>query len=79
MTAIYCIIIEDHHTDIEVLLRSSESVALLEAKELALKYDRFGDYEEYVVDRDMLDQGRLFYATYSCEGDSVSVIKREVE
>lgn len=76
---VYCILIEDRHSDVEVLLRSSESAALLEAKELALEYDRHGDYEEHPVTEDMTRQGWLYYATYSCEGDSVRVIRREVK
>lgn len=78
MVKVYCILIEDRHSDVEVLVRSDREKALLEAKEMALEYDRFNEYEEHPLTQDMIKDGWHYYATYSCEGDSIRVVERDV-
>lgn len=72
---IYVIIIEDRHTDVEVLAYTRLEAAIREAKKQATDLCRFPeDYEE----NDTGAPGWKFYARYSCEGGSVHVVEVEV-
>jgi hypothetical protein len=68
---IFVVIIEDRHSDVEVLAYTGRDDAIKMARKTAKKYCCFEDsYEED-------ESAEHFYATYSCEGDSVRV--EEVE
>lgn len=69
----YLVVIEDRHCDVDVEPFEDKEKAISRAKFLAKKYCRYDeDFEENQYD------GYLYYANYSCESDSVSVIERSV-
>jgi|6_EtaG_2_1085325.scaffolds.fasta_scaffold89322_3 hypothetical protein len=69
----YVLIIKDRHTDIDIKLFNDVDKAVSVAKEIALGRDTYEDYEEYNI------EGWVFHATYSGEGDSVTVREFSVE
>lgn len=67
---IYNIIIEDRHTDVEVRSFRDKEKAIEIAKKIAKSLNRnIEDLEEKFI------KGYEFHMTYSCENDSVSVVK----
>ena len=75
---VYIVMIEDRHTDVEVEVYSDETRAIARGKELAQEYAGAGNEEEYLT-TEMVKSGWLYNATYSCEGDSVSVQRKELK
>ena len=69
---VYCVITEDRHTDTQVEVYADKQVALNRANQIA-DMSGDGDYDESDI------AGWLYFATYSCEGDSVRVIERTME
>jgi len=70
---IYLVIIEDRHTDVDVIPFLDEKMAVDYAKAAALAYCHDPeDFEEEDI------EGWLYYARYSSEGDCVRVIESEV-
>lgn len=70
---VYILIINDRHSDIDVEVFSDKEKSITQAKALAKKYCRHeDDYEE----RKVADW--IFYAQYSCEGNSITVLEKEV-
>jgi hypothetical protein len=75
---LYVVIIEDRHSDVEVELYSDEIKAVERAKEICQEYSNGPeDINEYLTD-DMKEEGWIYNATYSCESDGVSVIKKKI-
>lgn len=69
---IYLVIVEDRHCDTTVYPFSDKEKAIAYAKKLAKAYCRVpAYYEEHDYGK---DEGWLFYADYSCEGDNVHVV-----
>jgi hypothetical protein len=72
---IYLSMIKDRHTDPEAFPFSTAEKAIefarAKAKEYALSPE---DFEEHQT-----PQGWLYYATYSCESDSVWVLEKELD
>jgi hypothetical protein len=82
MTDVYIVIIEDRHADTDVEPFSSEELAILRAGELAASYMRDPvepDDIEYGLNEAMVRDGWVWYCRYSCEGDSVRVLRREMD
>ena len=76
MKIIYLVIIEDRHSDLEVKPFICEHAAIKTAKELAKEYCYDSDdYKEINCD---INDNWLFCVNYSCEGDSVRVVKSEL-
>ena len=74
---IYIVIIEDRHTDPIACPFTDPDKAIAEARRIAKDYcEHEEDYEEFNYGR---DEGWLFYAEYSCEGDSVHVVTTELD
>ena len=74
---LYIVIIEDRHSDTTTYPFTCPLIAVLEANRVAKEYCRYdGDYKERDYGK---DSGWLFYANYSCEGDSVRVITTELD
>ena len=74
MTEVYAVIIQDHHTDVDVEVWADQDAAITRGKALAKEYCRHTeDYEETAI------PGWLVHATYSCESDSVRVEKVVVQ
>jgi len=71
---IYNIIIEDRHTDVEVRSFIDRKKAIKTAKKIAKSLNRnIEDLEKKII------KGYEFHMTYSCENDSVSVVKTVLE
>ena len=70
---VYTLLIRDRHSDPTVRIFADKDKAIETAKALAHEYDRFGSYEEHEI------AGWIFHASYSCEGDYVTVNEAEVE
>lgn len=69
----YIVIWEDRHRDVTVHPFSDKKIAISEARKAAKSVCIFpDDYEEEHID------GWLFYAQYSCEGDSVRVVETKI-
>lgn len=65
---IYIVAVEDRHSDIALYPFTNKEKAIEESRRIASNYSQHsGYYEERVY-------GSTFAITYSCEGDSVSVI-----
>ena len=76
---VYVVIIEDRHADVDAEVFEDDNIAVKRAKALAKDYCRFPeDYEERLNDA-MIKDGWLFHAQYSCEGDHVKVLARELK
>ena len=71
---IFIVIIEDRHIDVEVKAFLGPDKAIETARALAKEYCRHPeDYKENDI------EGYLFNAVYSCEDDSISVQRIELE
>lgn len=69
----YVIILEDRHTDTEVAILEDKEKSIEIARKIAKENCSFKeDYKEEEI------EGWIFYANYSCEGDSIRVIEREL-
>ena len=72
---VYVAIIEDRHTDVGAEVFSDKNRAIEYAKETARAYCRFEeDYKENAEE----DKVWCFRVSYSCEGDSITVVEREL-
>lgn len=69
---IYIVVCDDRHDDLEFHAFTDEREAITEARKIAKDYSDGRDY------RESHDTGFLFYATYTGEGDSVIVVKTEL-
>ena len=69
-TLYWAMIIEDRHCDAEVEVSFDKEKAIRYARHLAKKYCK---YEEDYCEHDT--EGWDFHAVYSCEGDSIRVVK----
>ena len=65
--------VNDRHTDTDAEVFTTADAAIDFARRAAREYNRHADdYEEAEI------AGWLFHARYSCEGDSVWVIEKEL-
>lgn len=77
MKKLYIVVIEDRHSDVKLHPFTCPEKAVSEAKRVAKEYCRHEeDYGEHDFGK---DDGWLFYANYSCEGDSVTVMTTELD
>lgn len=77
---IFIVIIEDRHTDVSAEPFTSKDAAIAHARSEASKYARFeDDFQEQELTGEMVKDGWLYYATYSVEGDCVTVVERELK
>lgn len=72
MNYIFTVLISDRHSDDEIRVFEKEYDAVHHAKNIAKDNDHHGDYEESEI------AGWIFYAVYSCEGDSVRVERKYI-
>jgi hypothetical protein len=70
---VFTVLLEDRHADAEVEVFMDREMAINRAKNLAKENDRHGEYEEQQI------SDWVFHATYSCEGDSVTVRETELQ
>lgn len=74
---LYIVIIEDRHADTTAHPFTHKDTAIEAARRLAKEYCRDDeDYEEHDYGK---DDGWLFFANYSCEGDSIRVVTAELD
>lgn len=74
-TAVYVVVWEDRHTDVEVTLFSELQPAIdwVESFPRIQQAREIGDVEEEQID------GWDYYIVYSCEGDSVRIEKKVID
>jgi hypothetical protein len=72
MPEIYVVLIEDRHCDVGVELLATKDYAISRARKLAAEYGNPEDIKETTVDG-------LPYIVYSIEGDSITVLKKNVK
>jgi len=74
---LYIVILEDQQTQTSAHPFSDPEKAIAEAKRIAKEYEwEDGDYQEHDYGR---DEGWIFYAAYSPEGDHVRVVTAELD
>lgn len=69
---VYTILLQDRHCDPKITVYADRQQAIDKARSIAKEYDRHGEYEEMQI------ADWVFHATYSCEGDCVTVLECEV-
>lgn len=80
MTDIYLLIIEDRHLDVEVRPYSTENLAMAAFNKCAEDWGAGPPLlPEAGLDSGMVEKGWLIYAEYSIEGDSIRVVKCELD
>ena len=70
-------ILEDRHIDTEVVVFLDASKAIQWAKKAATEGSRGGEIEEHLTDA-MVRDGWVYNCVYSCEGDAVRVVAKQV-
>jgi hypothetical protein len=76
---VYCIIIDDRHIDIDVEVWVDGLRAIERAKEIIKELCHFPeDIKEEELTNDMVKDGWVYNCKYSCEGDGVRVVRREL-
>lgn len=78
MSDIFILIIEDRHADTDARPYATELAAITAAEAFLAGCDQ-EDVEQQELNDAMIQQGWVFYATYSCESDSVWVVRREMD
>ena len=74
----YVAIWDDRHSDTTADVFSTAEKAIEWAKRMARESDRHGELTEELTES-MKKAGWLYYACYSCEGDSIRVVRCEVD
>jgi hypothetical protein len=74
----YVVLIEDRHSEPDAQLFSYEYTAVQFARQAAA-HDGDAEVTEYPITEAMRQQGWLYYATWSDEGDCVRVMYRELD
>jgi hypothetical protein len=78
MADIYIVIIEDRHADTEAVPFTDEDAAVAHAEEYVAGCDPDPEDIERELNDAMRRVGWVWYCGYSCEGDSVRVVRREL-
>lgn len=78
MTEIYIVLVEDRHADVDALPYTTSEVAVARAEQLLAQFARHPEDVERDLNAAMVDDGWVWNARYSEEGDSISVIRREL-
>ena len=69
---VYVVVWKDRHSDTSVYVFGNKDTAISWAREKAREYDRHGDFEEaHPVQTESVCE--VYRATYSCEGDGLTV------
>jgi len=75
---IYIAIWRDRHSDVGVYPFSQKISAIKWAKDKVKEMDRFGDLNETLT-VPMKTCGWLYYGCYSCEGDCIIVVEKQID
>lgn len=78
MSELFVIIIEDRHSDVDVEVHDNEDRAVGRAKRLATEYCRHAEDLQDGLTDGMKKAGWVYYCRYSCESDSVRVVKAKL-
>jgi len=78
---VYVVMINDRHADPDVLVFSTKELAIEAAKNAVTECARHEEdiQWDYELNPSMIRHGWIFYVPYSCEGDSVRVMERELD
>lgn len=79
MTDTWIVLVEDRHTDVDAFPFSTEEAAVTEARAQVNANARHPEDIEEELTASMIRDGWVFHVTYSCEGDNVRVLKRELD
>jgi hypothetical protein len=80
MIDVYVVLVQDRHADPDIKV-FADAIDAIEYADRELKTGSRHcpeNIEVYELTQSMLDDGWIFFATYSCEGDSVRVTKHQV-
>lgn len=72
---IFAVILEDRHTDTDVEVFSDSDIAIGYARKMANEFAH-GDEVDETLDDNMKEAGWIYHGCYSCEGDSVRVVRK---
>ncbi len=75
---VWAVIVKERHSDIDVEVWSSRESAVARAWEVARDYAREESDIEDVTNEAMLRQDWVLSLNFSCESDSVEVMKKEI-
>ena len=78
MTYIYLLIIEDRHSDVEVLPYSTEDAARAAIVKAVRDYANHPEDIVWELTDDMIAAGWVANVYYSDEGDSMRVVRRKI-
>ena len=80
MSDVWIVLVEDRHTDVNALPFTSE-VAALEAAHAQAEANAVyvGTVREGELNQAMIDDGWVLWLEYGTEGDSVRVIRRQLD
>ena len=76
---IWIVVVKDRHSDTDALPYTTEKAAVAKARAVAREYAwHTGVLEDGTLNDDMRRDGWVLWLPYGTEGDSVRVIRREV-
>ena len=83
---VYVVLWEDRHTDPDIIVYANKEEAITYAQnnvkkamdEGGYEVEEDGEYGDQELNDTMLQAGWVYYGRYSCEGDCISVLEREV-
>jgi len=76
MTALFVVIIQDRHTDVDAEVFNTSEAAIAYAKKSVEQYCRHKEDIEEGLNEEMIRGGWVYYCRYSCESDCVYVMKK---
>jgi hypothetical protein len=78
---VWVVLVEDRHTDVDALPFSTEEGALAEARAQVIANARHPEDIDWDagLTQGMIGAGWVLYVPYSCESDTVRVVKRELD
>jgi hypothetical protein len=79
MTDVYIVIIEDRHSEPDAEPFSSQELAIMRAGQLVARYAAGPEDMEWGLTDSMIRNGWVWYCRYSMEGDSIRVVRREMD
>lgn len=76
---VFVVITQDRHVDIDVTLFTTADAAISYARKEVRDNLRYSDDLDEDLTDNMRAAGWLYYGCYSCEGDCVRVVEREIK
>ncbi len=80
MSEIWIVIVQDRHTDTDALPYTTEEAAVAKARAIAREYAWHPeDAKDGTLNAEMRRDGWVLWLPYGTEGDSVRVVRREMD